>query len=423
MYLYQYGGDSKKLIHSYRIETLDNGRLHTGYIDHVAINALGKLIGGELTCFEDISAAEMALKSLIFHENTIVQRPSIKVEIVDKTSETFHINQAPNLEHEEAFSVLYEKQIIQHHIGGIQQLIGFVDKSTALQHIKYREQKALEEERLRKKNGLPRSTLNLFSDSTSLEYVADSYDDFFKKIFLNDENLIGSYINPMIQSGSALYLGDTTVSKILNTIATQNADQFFNVAEKEWHDYLDILKRRIEIPVPLFLSVVLNRANSRIDIPKVILELRDEFLDARRQLWTMFDEADHLLSDTRQSIKLLNSIENDTKQALRKITKQSDQLNASIRCDSLGRAISLLKIAGYISCAKYGNLIVDSLILTCALEDVFNYLNRLKFNQGFRVDASHLLVKNLQNVELKGLLKKHLSDRELNNITNTLINS
>lgn len=411
MQIYQLGGDFKKVNQSYSLQEPDNGRLHEGVVDHIAFSSLGKLVGGELNSASDLEACENAIRSLIFHENTVVHQPSMKLHIYGETGSPFTVSKGPELLHQDSLDALYKCKFIRHSLGNIHQLIAFHHEATAIKHIAERKLKEQRTQLKHDKLGVM-PTLNLSFDEAPLEYIAGSYDELFNDVFPNDDKLIANFINPLIKSGNALYFGDSLLSNSLNAKATQNAAQFFDVINQQWSNHLDLLKGRIEFPVPLLLSVVLTRAQSRAHIPEAIIELREEYRDARIQLWSMFDEAEHRLLDTNQSVELLNSIRNDTNLALDKVTKTSYQNGSTLNLDVVGRIISLLKIGGVLLAPTP----IQAMMLPSIAEDIYNYIDKLKFNQSFRVDAAHLISEQLLTVELKGLLEKHLTERELNNI-------
>ncbi|MFK5948606.1 MAG: hypothetical protein QM500_07545 [Methylococcales bacterium] len=411
MHIYQLGGDFKKLTQSYKLKEPESGRLHEGVVDHFGISSLGKLVGGEITSSSDLEACENTIRSLIFHENTTVHQPSMKIHIYGETGNPFTMSKGPELLNQDSLQQLYESKFIRHSLGNIHQLIAFHHEATAIKHIAERELKAkITQSKHDRIGAMP--TINLTFDEAPLEYIAGSYDEFFNQIFPNDNKLIANFVDPLLKSGNALYFGDPTLSNSLNSKATQNADQFFDVINEQWGNHLELLKGRIEIPIPLLLSVVLTRARNRTHIPEVIIELREEFKGARTQLWSMFDEAEHRLLDTNKSVELLNSIKNDTNLALDKVTKKSYQSCSTLNLDIVGRILSLLKVGGVLLAPTP----IKAMMLPSVMEDIYNYIDRLKFNQSFRVDAAHLLSNQLMTVELKGLLEKHLTENELNAI-------
>ncbi|MFT5849150.1 hypothetical protein [Psychroserpens sp.] len=418
MKLYELGGDNKKLTFSYNLNDAVGNRLQTGYVDHVAISSLGKLVSGGINNFQEIQASEMALKSLIFHTETTVQMPSVKVQIYGKGNNTqpLIMSKPPELYCQDALQDLYSKKIINHSLGNIHQLKAFHDDADAINEINFRKEKATEMEIHYKKHGIPKPMLSLFGDDDPLELLANSYDDFFNDVFIKNENLINNYIKPMIKLSGALYIGEPMIAKSISNYATGNAEQFFNVIEDNWKGHLDILKRRIEVPIPIFLTIVLNRAKNREDIPRIILELREEFSEARFQLWSTFDEADFRLFDTNKSIELLNSVKNQTEFEIKKITGTSYQKSSKSKLDFASGLLSIAKIIGV--CSGEPVLQVGSGI--ALLGDIKDLLEKLTANQSIRMEAPRLTVEQLKGVELKGLLEDHLSEKELIKIGNSI---
>jgi hypothetical protein len=88
--------------------------------------------------------------------------------------------------------------------------------------------------------------------------------------------------------GSALICGE--LGQAIVTTAQRYPAELFSHLDKDWQEYAQRLDTDgIGFAVPPVLGVVLTRCARREAIPAVILDLRDEWADARRKVWTLID--------------------------------------------------------------------------------------------------------------------------------------
>ena len=159
--------------------------------------------------------------------------------------------------------------------------------------------------------------------------------------------------------------------------------------------HLHLLRRSLEIPVPLMISIVLSRISNRKDIPKVVIDLRDEFSAARSELWTMFEEADFRLFDTARSAKILLEIEKAAAEIVPRAMSAHD-FSFPLRFDLIGRLLEF-----------------DGLGL---IKDARDFASSAIWRKFSRIDAAYLVQMNLESVELRGLLSRHLTEHEIHSI-------
>lgn len=296
MLIYRLGGDFKKIEVSYRIEEITGNRLDTGLVDQYALDRLLRLVNGGLRDISDLHAAEMALRGLIFHNSIETVTPSAKIQILNAENVPFHMNIAPKAADEAALRQVLDSSRFKSQMCGVDQLIGFTDQAVAssyiAQHDIRRQARCAAEEEKRRLFNIPEPTLNLDPLAVPIEYVASNEDEFFAEIFDKDPAAGKRFLRPLALSGYAAYIGHPIVSSKYEDARNYNAEQFFSVIDREWSAHYAMLRRALKIPLPLMVTLVLARATNREGIQKEILYLKDEFADARRKLWDLFDEAD-----------------------------------------------------------------------------------------------------------------------------------
>lgn len=90
------------------------------------------------------------------------------------------------------------------------------------------------------------------------------------------------------QGGSALLSGEFG-QKVITT-AQKYPDLLFQTLDKEWQDYaMSVQQNGLGLHVPPVLGIVLSRCARRDAIPIVIQELRAEWAHARKKVWQRLD--------------------------------------------------------------------------------------------------------------------------------------
>lgn len=398
--------DCKSLRTVYKLADFEGNRLECGITDFSAINALEALIEGGITALTDFEAVEMALRSFIFHDNIKIFSPIVSLQEPDDNAMIPVIGNSnkhlrPKTKIQPSILPLVNPSFVEWIEPNITSLILFQNESQFEHVMQTRAAKAMKrEERLAPLN-LPKPTFSIGGDESPIEIVTRAPQTFFKDIFPYEQRWMDDYISPIIASGGAIYMGDQIYSESIEEQATQHADQFFNEVSRHWASYNKLLKKRITISLPVFLSIVLDRSKKREDIPNTIVELREEYSQARKQLWGMFDEADYRL-DPLQTIELLNSIQHDTDQTLNKVTGKSYQ-NSKLNIGS--RLLSLAKIISG-----------ESFLSLSAASDFKDLLEGIPFRSSFRVEAARLLANDIKLLTPSGLIEKHLTQSELDSI-------
>lgn len=395
--LYKFGGDFKYLKFGYSIERVDANRLDAALVDWHAIDKLAALISGGVSGINDLYAAEVALRAIVFHDKIKEIKPSIKVQIVNPGASPFYLNDSPDSQNREILKGVLKSSGHSVMLCGIDQLLGFGGKIDAAEylsrHEESRKRKLAEEE----KKGLPKPSFRLDPSIAPIESVASGKDEFFSEVFLSSEDYIQRFLAPLSASGYAVYLGNPNIGNHYEGLRNYNAAEFFDVLDEHWAQHNKKLRRRLEISIPLFLSIILSRSSDRYSIAGEIFNLKEEFADARSQLWDLFDEADFRIYDTEVASRILNDIENEAQLVIPRSLK-AREFWFPCRFDWLGRAAELESLG--------------------ILKDAAKFVGAAFSNQCIRLDAANITQRSLQSVELRGLLEKFLSEEELRKIYN-----
>lgn len=401
MKLYRLGGEFRNIEFSYRLDKATGNRVEVGLIDQYSLDRLTRLVNGGIQHISDLYAIEMALKGLIFHDAIQAITPSAKLQVVNPSGgEPFYMNISPPSDNNAVLQEILVLSKCQGMLCGIAQLVGFANEDKAeqfiSQHNKNYAAKREARNELFQQLGMSVPTLPLDPQLVPLEFVASDSNQFFSTL---DDSAMKRLLAPVAISGHATYLGDPNVRMKSESLKNYNAEQFFGTLDKGWREHNMLLKRVLDIPVPLFVTIVLSRAAKREDIPNQILLLRQEFAEARHQLWDLFDEADFRIFDSSASARLLKNIEGEAAGIIPK-WRDAHEFWFPIKFDFLGRMVELNAIG--------------------LLKDIAGFLKSTIASQSICVDASALLVKQLSSIELRGLIERHLSEPELRMVAESI---
>lgn len=399
MELFRFGGDFNKVEMGYALDSITANRLDAGLVDGHAINKLGCLVSGGVTSIDDLFAAELALRAVIFHDKIQEVVPSVKIQVVCPGQEPFVFSDSPNSYAREAVQSVLQSSQHTVMLCGVDQLIGFGDQVNVQEYLQGHEERRKErmrhEAERNSRLGIPQPSFSLDPSTAPIEFVASDKNDFFANTFYATDRYSRRFLGPLSTSGYAAYIGAPEINRKYEGLKNYNAAQFFDVLDKSWFEHNQKLRRRLEVPLPLFLSIVLSRSKDRESIPEEIVHLREEFADARRQLWELFDEADFRVHDTEIAIRILNDIEKRAASIV-PLSLKAHECWFPIRFDWLGRVAELSQLG--------------------VLKDAIGFLASATANQCIRVDAASITQHSLQSVELKGLLEGFLTDVELRSI-------
>ncbi len=400
MDLYRYGGNCKDIQFGYSLCDIDANRLDLAFVDWYALDKLTDLITGGISSVQDLFAAEMALRAIIFHDRIHEIRPSLKIQIINSGASRFVYNDHPSVNQRETLSKVLKLSDHSVRLLGVDQLFKFADDVDVHEYLeereKWRQQNLLKEQELDKLLGKPLSRIDV--KTAPLELAAPNKDAFFTDVFLASDRRLKRFLSPLSASGYAVYLGNPAINQKYDQLRNYNAEEFFGVLDDGWKNYHRKLRRRLQIPVPLFLSIILSRTSDRDSIPDEISYLKQEFSEARTQLWNLFDEADFRVYDTTVAVRILSDIEREAAAVIPKALK-AGEFWFPVRFDWLGRV------------AEFG--------ATGTISNPVDFIRDALPGKCIRVDAANIVKKCLQGIELRGLLDNILTDEELKQIGNS----
>lgn len=392
MQLYRMGGAAGVFEFSYALSS-EEQRLESGLLDAFSLSSLAALITGPLTHVKQLSAAEMALKALVFHDRSKVMVPSVKVQFPANNGFTMSVP-SPAAKFE-GLQDITGKCKVEINLATIDRLFGFADETLAQAYLKEyepaRQKRVADRENERKMRGLPQMTFHADFTSPELVFAASSESVYFSKL-TTDLPMMMRYLKPLSASGLPAYIGESELRGQFESMRNGDASQFFGPLEKNWKEHIGLLRRALNIPIPLFVAVVLNRASSRAAIPDVILELRQEFQEARETLWALFDDADFRIHDLEKSAMILKDIESAAAAVVPKAMARHSA-SPAIRFDLLGKLFEFNAMG--------------------LVKDIGTYIAGSTWHRFTRLDAAHLVQKELETVQLRGLLERHLTSAEI----------
>uniref|UniRef100_A6W0B5 Uncharacterized protein n=1 Tax=Marinomonas sp. (strain MWYL1) TaxID=400668 RepID=A6W0B5_MARMS len=407
MELYRFGGETKTWDFGYSIPKIESNRYGVGLVDSYALDRLTKLVVGGLKSFEDLYAAEMAIRALVFHDQIQEVYPSIKVQVINNGGSPFVMNLSQDAENRNTILDVLKASNHSVMLCGVDQMISF---SSDVDVDKYLHAHEEERQRIIAKDDAFHRRIGEFPviefnpSKSPIEFVANDKDVFFSDEFMSSEKHIGIFLRPLSCSGYAIYLGNPILRNKYESLRygeNYSASEFFSILDSNWNEYQNRLRRRIKIPIPLFLNIVLSRASSREMIPQVINALKAEFSYARKELWSCFDEADFRIYDSPSAARELEYIEKQAASIIPKALKAREYW-FPIRFDAIGK---ILEFKG-----------LD------LIKDIGAFVAQDASNSFFRLDAANLTIIELSNsLELNELLESKISPQEISSIQKSIL--
>ncbi|TRX57986.1 hypothetical protein [Thalassomonas sp. M1454] len=369
-------------------------RADLGISDNYAKACLEKLIGGGITSFSQLNAAEQCIRSLVFHEQIICLTPSVKINNMFNTP--IQLCRSPV-----ALTDYLGQDIIKSSIGNINYLHGFQRLEEAKKEIQKRETL-----RAKSKLHLPRQPIfSLSPNTTDLKHVADNIDDYAQNCFSTDKVLQSRYLLPIIKTKVPSYIAyPFLIENFEDNVIPPQANEFFNSLDDRWLVYQDKLKSRIDLAFPLFISIVLDRAEKREDIGKVIMELREEYCDCRNGLWNIYEQLDNEnLSDSRY-VQILIDVEESTKEIFNRSLLASSKSQLTLSLDNQKRLGSILTAGASLFDAG----------MTSIIATINAMLGGMTIGNTFDLKAAQITAQNIKDLNQLNLLTKFFTADELN---------
>ena len=250
---------------------------NTAVLDTNAITALDSIVTGPVTSWDQLDAAELAVRAMVLHERIYWLMPSVLVispqNIVRGTSPAVV---------EDGGHVVYPRYKEPDAIMDVLRLFGASSYSVFKSYVYVKDNIPIggdefwvsNYDRLRSMDS--NVVEEVFKESFNIDFIRDSYFASPKAI------------------GAGSYFGSSNdreyESNLMKNRTSALPEKALRLLDENWRDSVSGSGIGLNIRLGPFLAIVLSRSESRNDIPKVITELREEFQKSRKEFWDLFTE-------------------------------------------------------------------------------------------------------------------------------------
>ena len=257
--------------------TWDGSRAERCFVDSNTLQCLERLVTGPVQSVETLINAEIALRALLFHDNIYNIHPGV---FINHRSDLFSkpFRSAQSLEAGDLFpaikDVLSDAGLHGHRwcLGDLYTFASEQVKKEYLDgHYARRKTKLIKNKDKERNEAYIPPSFWVDTELAEFEKVAVSIEDYYTHSFINNENLISTFLKPLPHTGLANYLSNPAFKKHRDKICRMNANTFFNTLDRSWKEHSEIIDYQLSIPVYPFLAIVLHRAQTRSEIPSEII--------------------------------------------------------------------------------------------------------------------------------------------------------
>lgn len=380
-------------------------RYRRAFVDPISLECLNRLVTGPITSLSQLRAAELAARSIVFHDDVHLLIPGIKLtHVASLDASPFEMSQGildPEItEIEELLKdANYRAQLIT-----IDRVTTFGSEEIKTQYLEnYERQKS---EQARRDKDLVEKGITPGIDLVNVHKgnfvpVCDSIDQLYGDVFLNSTEQISNYLTPVPETGSPAYIGE----QVLDTAyggRPKDIDYraFLSGIDKNWVERLDKhANYALRIPLGFMIAIALSESATRDELPTVLLQLRQEFREAREQLWTTVDDAFLRSVSETDVARLIDNLEG----AINEIIPAAFKANNywfPLRISYLKRLFMLDWLG----------------LLDTATEDIESVIQS-KTSKLHMIDAAGLLVDHIKQIDnLTWLLQRHFSSLEIESL-------
>ena len=233
------------------IASIDNAPASWAFTDLDSVAALGRIVDGPIISGEDIARAESALRAALLYEFAEVAIPCVKADYGNGLIGYLRFDN--KLRNEASFKAFACAPCRDHLL--------------AVEYVSIKNgeivQSSYEESQL-----LGKAALDI---QHNLNYVTERSSEVAATI-------------PM-QFGAATYYTGTVYSAITDRSPSGFIDELYSRVYRPWMEVAQTGPQlRVALKLPPLLAIVLNRANSRSDVPAILRELREEMKPIRNDL-------------------------------------------------------------------------------------------------------------------------------------------
>lgn len=142
MAIYRWGGafDNLTLSHS-MVENMAN-RLEQSFVDRTALNSLARVVEGDIQSFDDLLAAERAIRAFCFHQTTHEIAPCASLKTIFENGNSFEQSIYPSTLNRHCLQSILDECGFHVHIAPIDQLIAFENESLEERFVRRQNEKA-----------------------------------------------------------------------------------------------------------------------------------------------------------------------------------------------------------------------------------------------------------------------------------------
>lgn len=269
----------------FALEREQRPSIETCYVDQHAINCLGQVIDGKVTSYEQLVGAEVYLRALLFHEEVRPIAPSMAITVINESSDPFTYTKGKSAPNYKSIDYIFGHVGHNSHICSIEQGYVFYDAT-------------IEEKYLRE------HTRGMFTP------ICNDVDDYFERIFFNDDRQLSKFLSEIPKSGIPSYLAHQAyVGKYSRLLEKAPLHRVFSHLDGEWATVEKNLSILLPVTLPPFMWIVMSMAESRDQIAPTILRLREEFRRDRINIWEQLDEIKYRLGDDNAVHKAMAGLE------------------------------------------------------------------------------------------------------------------
>lgn len=362
---------------------------NTSVIDTNTVMALDRVITGQVTDWNTIETAELAVRALILHENIYWMFPAALVVSNEKihggnntvvADESGHIVYPIYTDTCSILDTLRSAGVSSYSVYGG----GLYVKDKEPQ---YGSQFWMENYQYLT-SGNTEQINNIFLKSLDVPFFRNSY-----------------YLSPKA-IGAGSYLGNKSdrdfEAGLVQEMTPILPEKILSKLDDSWADDVSGSSIGLNIRLGPFLALVLSRAQNRESISSALLEIREEFADARGELWQLFQAP---LTEKRSAVAVKNvrKLQRAISSIVPAAYPQKDR-PFSLSWDATHAIADLVQTGGMLSGVKFiGDLLIK---------------RDLDWAQVSTVDATRMIAASLKNADesLITMLRKHLTPSELSAI-------
>lgn len=359
---------------------------NSAVLDTTAISALDAIVVGPVTSWDQLDAAELAIRAIVLHERLYWLQPAL---LVVRPESTVKGNSPPVIQ--DGGHIVYpryeEPQAIMEVLR--QAAASSYAVYSSWLYVKDNVPREGHEFWVRNYDRLmsndPLAVAQLFRQSFEIDYFRDSYFASPKAI------------------GAGAYFGSANdrsyETQLMQGHASALPEKALKLLDEEWKKNISGEGIGLNIKLGPFLALTLSRATYRYDIPRVVSELREEFRKSRGEFWQLFTEP---LTEKRAvvAIRKLRNIERAV-QAIIPASFRSKERPFRFLWDTTQVVADIAATGGWLSAIKFtGGILLNRDVHTA---------------QASTIGLTKKLVSELKALDdsIVQQLRRHLSTPEL----------